>query len=146
MPTKEKIENIESTTEKESQRSDADTIGKFDEAHLLQHLRHYLPTQTPLKDFIHHNTLHAFQHMKFYDGIFKAANIFGFEVTFPVEDYRKLYENGRIRETVLDNIIKKRKGEIDFNFWKTLVLTKPYENPYNPRIGRLRANWKKVQN
>ena len=31
----------------------------FDEKHVLHELRHYLPTQTPLKDFIHHNSMHA---------------------------------------------------------------------------------------
>ena len=28
----------------------------FDEQHVLHELKHYLPTQTPLKDFIHHNS------------------------------------------------------------------------------------------
>ena len=51
----------------------------FDEQHILHELKHYLPTQTPLKDFIHHNSLHAFQQMKFYDAIFKASKIFGYQ-------------------------------------------------------------------
>ncbi len=78
----------------------------FDEHKVIHDLKHYLPTQTPLKDFIHHNTLHAFQEMKFYDAIFKASAIFGFEVTFPVDDYRELYRNGRIKENVLNKVIK----------------------------------------
>jgi len=32
---------------------------KFDEAHVLHELKHYLPSQTPLKDFIHHNSMHV---------------------------------------------------------------------------------------
>lgn len=54
---------------------------KFDESHVLHELKHYLPSQTPLKDFIHHNSLHALQHLKFYEAIFKAGKIFGYQVT-----------------------------------------------------------------
>jgi hypothetical protein len=63
----------------------------FDEAHVLHELKHYLPSQTPLKDFIHHNSLHAFQKLKFYEGIFKASKIFGYQVTLQLTEYRELY-------------------------------------------------------
>ena len=76
----------------------------FDEEHVLHELKHYLPNQTPIKDFIHHNSLHAYQHMKFYDGIFKAGKIFGFQVTLELKDFRALHKNGRINDEVLEKI------------------------------------------
>jgi uncharacterized protein len=114
----------------------------FDEQHVLHELRHYLPSQTPLKDFIHHNSLHAFQGMKFYDGIFKASGIFGYQVTLQLNEYRKLYTTGRIREDILDQIITSRKGRQDFQIWKQRVLSGVYNENNIPRIGRLRNLWK----
>ena len=35
----------------------------FYEHEVLHELKHCLSSQAPLKDFIHHNTLHAFQNM-----------------------------------------------------------------------------------
>lgn len=115
----------------------------FDEKHVLHELKHYLPSQTPIKDFIHHNSLHAYQHMKFYDGIFKAGKIFGFQVTLELEDFRKLYLNGRIKTDVLDRIIATRKGAENVSHWKHNLLVKNYDTHNEPRIGKLRANWKK---
>src|SRR5262245_59747817 len=77
----------------------------FDEMHVLHELRHYLPTQGPLRDFIHHNSMHALQHMKFYDAIFKAGKIFGYQVTLQLHEFRQLYKNGRIRNEILETVI-----------------------------------------
>jgi len=115
---------------------------RFDEAHVLHELKQMLPTQTPLKDFIHHNSLHAFQSMKFYDAIFKASKIFGYKVTFNLDEYRGLYQIGRIREDILDKVIADRKGASTVSAWKQWVLLKEYDETVRPRIGRLRAHWK----
>ena len=115
----------------------------FHEHHILHELRHYLPSQTPLKDFIHHNSLHAFQDMKFYDAIFKASKMFGYQVTLQLSEFRKLHEISRIKDQILDKAIIDRKGIAHFETWKQNVLTKQYEESTTPRIGTLRANWKK---
>lgn len=116
----------------------------FDEKHVLHELKHFLPSQTPLKDFIHHNSLHAFQDMKFYDAIFKASKIFGYQVTLQLEDYRNLYKNGRIKKEILEKILRDKKGISDFDKWKENLLSKTYDSCNNARIGTLRAQWKNI--
>src|SRR5215204_3626328 len=112
----------------------------FDEAHIIHELKHFLPSQQALKDFIHHNSLHAFQHMKFYDAIFKASKIFGFQVHLQLPEYREMYKTGRIREDVLDMIIATKKTGV--GEWKDKLLNIDYDTVVRPRIGRLRSQWK----
>ena len=116
----------------------------FSETHLLHQLKHYLPAQTPLKDFIHHNSLHAFQNLKFYDAIFKASKIFGYQPTLPLVDFRKLFEVGRINESILERTIAEKKGAINITSWKKKLLYKNYDEHNDYRIGQLRAHWKKI--
>jgi uncharacterized protein YbcC (UPF0753/DUF2309 family) len=114
----------------------------FDESHLLHTLKHYLPTQGPLKDFVHHNTLHAFQDMKFYDAIHKASAIFGYQTTLTLTEYRDLYAIRRITPKTLTRVIRQRKGSKDFDEWHTRALYKEYDWTLEPRIGRLRDEWR----
>lgn len=116
----------------------------FNEAHVLHELKHFLPSQQALKDFIHHNSLHAFQHMKFYDAIFKASKIFGFQVHLQLPEYRQMYESGRIRKDVLEMLIAQKKGEDAVNDWKDKLINKKYYTVNHPRIGELRSQWKAV--
>ncbi len=116
----------------------------FDLKHVLHELRHYLPSQTPLKDFIHHNSLHAFQEMPFYEAIFTASSIFGYQVTFNVHEYRRLHQIGRIRAEILDRVIRERHGERHLETWKERALHKSYKHDYEPRVGRLREAWKNL--
>lgn len=116
---------------------------RFKEQNVLHALKHYLPTQGPLKDFVHHNTLHAFQDMKFYDAIHKASAIFGFQTTFSLNEYRDLYAIGRITPEILAQTIRKRKGEKAFEEWRTNALYKEYDWTIEPRIGKLRGEWQR---
>ncbi len=117
------------------------TTPTFNEQHVLHELKHYLPSQTPLKDFIHHNSLHAFQDMRFYDAIFKASAIFGFQATLPLTDFRKLYEVGRIRKDILALKITEAYGVENLNEWLSIVLEKKFDENIQPRIGQLRSAW-----
>jgi uncharacterized protein YbcC (UPF0753/DUF2309 family) len=116
----------------------------FDEAHLIHELKHFLPSQQALKDFIHHNSLHAFQHMKFYDAIFKASKIFGFQVHLQLSEYRELNQTGRIRNDVLEMVIANKKGKEAVGEWKQKLISKEYDILNHPRIGQLRKYWKDV--
>ncbi len=115
----------------------------FDETHVIHELKHFLPSQQALKDFIHHNSLHAFQHMKFYDAIFKASEIFGFQVHLQLPEYREMYKTGRIREDVLQMVIEKKKQNAAAE-WKEKLISKEYNTINHPRIGQLRKQWKEV--
>jgi uncharacterized protein len=114
----------------------------FDEIHVLHELKHFLPSQQALRDFIHHNSLHAFQHMKFYDAIFKASKIFGFQVHLQLAEYREMYKTGRIREDVLQMVIANKKEHVEE--WKNKLLHKEYDTINHPRMGQLRKLWKDV--
>ena len=118
------------------------TKNTFDIHLTLHELKHYLPTQTPLKDFIHHNSLHAFQNMKFYDAIFKSSKVFGHQATMPLSDYRKLFKIGRIRPEILEQVIINRKGSETQTTWKNNMLSKEYDDTFQQRIGKLRSVWK----
>jgi uncharacterized protein YbcC (UPF0753/DUF2309 family)/MFS superfamily sulfate permease-like transporter len=116
--------------------------GRFDEEKVLHDLKHYLPGQAALKDFVHHNSLHAFQEMEFFDAIFSASEIFGIQTTFNINEYRKLYKQGRIKADILDRVILETKGQDQLGKYIHTMLEKPFKHSYSPRIGGLHKKWK----
>jgi uncharacterized protein len=120
-----------------------DNSNSFDEHEVLHQLKHYLPAQAPLKDFVHHNTLHAFQNLKFYKALHNASAIFGYKVSLTLKEYRELYDKFTIREDVLDAVIERRKGKQNLAEWKLNTISKHYETEIIPRIGNIRSAWKK---
>lgn len=115
----------------------------FDEHEILHELKHFLPAQAPLKDFIHHNTLHAFQNLKFYPGIRKASDMFGYKTSLSLDEYRGLYEEQRISPAILKKIITDKKGAALVKEWTEKAVSKEFENSSLPKIGAIRSNWKR---
>jgi uncharacterized protein YbcC (UPF0753/DUF2309 family) len=108
---------------------------------VLNQLKHFLPSQAPLKDFIHHNTLHAFQKSSFHDAVQQASNIFGYKVYLTLPEYKQLYKEKKISDAILDHVLKQQKGQDD-RLWKQKLLSNNHNEQQNPRIGRLRSFWK----
>jgi uncharacterized protein len=75
----------------------------------IGHISHWLPTQGPIKDFIHHNTLHAVQDMPFHEGVALAGKLFGARSYLPMVDYQKQYHQGRIKDHAIDWALERTK-------------------------------------
>lgn len=115
----------------------------FNVEHTISELKHWLPAQSALKDFIHHNTLHAFQHLNFKEGILTASQRLGYKVLLPLDEYRAHYKSGKIRKEILLNLISVRKPNIDALNFLDAMLNQDYGRRQQAIIGSLRAHWKK---
>ena len=73
--------------------------------HVLDHAAHYLPTQGPIGVFVHHNTLHAFQHQEFLSSVIEAANLFKAEPFLSEETYQQDRSRGRILDEDIDDVL-----------------------------------------
>jgi len=69
---------------------------------VVDHAVHYLPAQGPIKVFIHHNTLHAFEDLQFDDGVKAGSKLFGCQPYLSEDRYREMLGTGRIR---LDDLV-----------------------------------------
>lgn len=72
---------------------------------VIAHFEHVLPAQAPINDFVHHNTLHGFQHLPFEKGVAAARDVTGAEGFLPESEFRKLLNQGRITRNDLANVL-----------------------------------------
>ncbi|MEZ5393249.1 MAG: DUF2309 domain-containing protein [Bryobacterales bacterium] len=80
--------------------------------HTVRHLTHLLPAQGPIGVFVHHNTLHAFQHMPFEQAVVEAAKTFGTEPYLSEAAYLRDLERGRIRPEDLDFVLNREEDAV----------------------------------
>jgi uncharacterized protein YbcC (UPF0753/DUF2309 family) len=113
----------------------------FDEEKVLHKLSHYLPAQNPLKDFVHHNTLHAFQKYNFFEAMQKAHTIFDYKTYLPLPEFRRLFKENKINELIVRDVLAKYKRHASEEWFYNLT-EKTFALENEPRIGSLRKQWK----
>ena len=74
-------------------------------------LRIILPAQGPITVFVHHNTLHAFEHLGFDQGVKTGGRLFGCHAYLPEDDYREMLTRGRIRVEDLEAVLMDDLGD-----------------------------------
>jgi uncharacterized protein len=78
----------------------------------LEHVAHVLPAQGPIATFIHHNTLHAFQHLAFHDAVSEACAIWGAEGYLAESEYRAAWQSGRITDDDVEHALARRRRAV----------------------------------
>ncbi len=71
---------------------------------------HFLPSQGPLDVFVHHNTLHAFEHLSFDEGLRRGAEVYGCEPYLAEERYWQKWADGRIPEESVAAVLAEDLG------------------------------------
>ncbi len=72
---------------------------------MIDHAAHLLPQQSPLHMFVHHNTLHAFEHLHFERAVVDAAARFGTEPYQSEQAFAQSLETARIRPSDIDAVL-----------------------------------------
>lgn len=110
----------------------------------ISQIRKFLPSQAPLKDFIHHNTLHAFQKNKFAKALELASEIYQTYRTLNLNTYYQFLEDGKISMKKVERLIDSRNDlneaqKKEILYW---ILAKKLEPRNPPGRSKIRDQWK----
>ena len=76
----------------------------------IEHAKHYLPTQGPIAVFIHHNTLHAFEHLPFDEAVLDGLRTYGSQPYWQESRYREELARDRIQLHDLEAVLRRDLG------------------------------------
>ena len=82
---------------------------------LVEDAAHLLPVQGPIGVFVHHNTLHAFEHRTFEEAVIEAAQLFGAEPYMSEAAYRAELARGRIELVDVDAVLDQEPDFLIFS-------------------------------
>lgn len=102
--------DLDETSAKSTDRDDGDDR-RVALRHVIEHAAHLLPSQGPITVFVHHNTLHAFEHLDFDAGVQAGGRLFGCHAYLPEERYREKLRRGRIRVEDLEAVLQEDLGD-----------------------------------
>jgi uncharacterized protein len=80
----------------------------------VEHAAHLLPMQGPIGVFVHHNTLHAFEHLSFEEAVIQAAQLFDAEPYMSEAAYRAELSRGRIQLVDVDAVLDLEPDSVIF--------------------------------
>ncbi len=72
---------------------------------IVEEVSHLLPAQAPIRRFVHHNTLHHFQHLPFEEAVVQAGALFGCQPYPSEEFFATQVARGRITERDLEAVL-----------------------------------------
>jgi uncharacterized protein YbcC (UPF0753/DUF2309 family) len=78
---------------------------RWDPEHAIEAVGHLLPAQGPLHAFVHHNTLHAFEHLPFEEAVVVAGDLYGTEPFQTEDQFAAHLASGRILDRDLDAVV-----------------------------------------
>jgi len=81
---------------------------------MVEHASHLLPRQGPIGVFVHHNTLHAFEHLQFERAVIDAHEIFEAEPYMSEAAYRAELARGRIQPVDIDAVLDSESDALIF--------------------------------
>ena len=97
---------------RDSNLSSEPRLGRLRSA--VEHASHLLPRQGPIGVFVHHNTLHAFEHLRFEQAVLEASRLFGAEPYMSEAAYRAELARGRIRLVDIDAVLDSEPDALVF--------------------------------
>lgn len=72
---------------------------------MIHHAAHLLPAQGPIEVFVHHNTLHALEHLPFHEAVRQGWEIYGAQPYLSELRFRELLAAGRITREDIDAVL-----------------------------------------
>lgn len=78
---------------------------------IIEHAAHLLPSQGPIQIFVHHNTLHAFEHLPFEEAVVQGLRVYGCQPYLAEEEYRQKLVTGRILAEDLRAVLLEDLGD-----------------------------------